>query len=258
MQNFNYHTHTKRCNHAIGNDEDYVIKAIQSGIKVLGFSDHCPYKGSYNNEDRMDPEELTEYYQSIRNLKKKYATQIDIRLSLECEYYPSKINEYKQYLSDCDYLVLGQHYSDLNGIDFYLTCNDQELLIYTDLIIQGLNTGMYKYLAHIDYFMITRNTFNQTCIDSVYRIAKACFENDVVVEINLKGYCKEPSIIDGVLTWPYPLHETFKIISEVGCKCVFGLDCHDPEQFLYMDKYIVEVKEYLKDLNLNIIDDLYL
>ena len=39
----NYHTHTKRCNHALGEDREYVEAAIKAGLKVLGFSDHCPF-----------------------------------------------------------------------------------------------------------------------------------------------------------------------------------------------------------------------
>ena len=36
----NYHTHTKRCHHACGEDREYVEAAIESGLKILGFSDH--------------------------------------------------------------------------------------------------------------------------------------------------------------------------------------------------------------------------
>ena len=35
----NFPTHTHRCNHAKGTDRDFVEAAIQSGIRVLGFSD---------------------------------------------------------------------------------------------------------------------------------------------------------------------------------------------------------------------------
>ena len=38
----NYHTHTKRCYHAIDNEEDYILAAIKSGYSELGFSDHTP------------------------------------------------------------------------------------------------------------------------------------------------------------------------------------------------------------------------
>lgn len=40
----NYHTHTTRCMHAVGNDEDYVRSAIKGGFQELGFSDHSPWK----------------------------------------------------------------------------------------------------------------------------------------------------------------------------------------------------------------------
>ena len=43
-QNFNYHTHTKRCSHA-GNYEDaeYVYYARLNGISTVGFTDHVPF-----------------------------------------------------------------------------------------------------------------------------------------------------------------------------------------------------------------------
>ena len=39
----NYHTHTVRCQHASGDDRAYVETAIKNGMRVLGFSDHCPW-----------------------------------------------------------------------------------------------------------------------------------------------------------------------------------------------------------------------
>ena len=35
----NYHTHTTRCRHAAGSDEEYVRCAIDNGLQILGFSD---------------------------------------------------------------------------------------------------------------------------------------------------------------------------------------------------------------------------
>ena len=37
----NYHTHTSRCGHATGTDEQYVCAAIRQGFDELGFSDMC-------------------------------------------------------------------------------------------------------------------------------------------------------------------------------------------------------------------------
>lgn len=38
----NYHTHTTRCGHAEGTEEEYILTALRCGFKVLGFSDHAP------------------------------------------------------------------------------------------------------------------------------------------------------------------------------------------------------------------------
>ena len=52
----NYHTHTKRCYHAIDNEEDYILAAIKSGYSELGFSDHTPwhYDSSFHSTMRME------------------------------------------------------------------------------------------------------------------------------------------------------------------------------------------------------------
>ena len=59
----NYHTHTTRCMHATGDDEDYVLSAIKGGYRILGFSDHTPwkYRTDYVADMRMLPEELPGY-----------------------------------------------------------------------------------------------------------------------------------------------------------------------------------------------------
>ena len=87
--NVNYHTHTYRCNHASGKDEDYVIKAINAGIKVLGFSDHTPrfFKSGHISGFRMRAELAKDYFDSIRMLREKYKDEIDVKVGVEAEYY---------------------------------------------------------------------------------------------------------------------------------------------------------------------------
>ena len=70
----NYHTHTTRCMHATGSDEEYVLSAIKGGYQILGFSDHTPwkYRTDYVADMRMLPEELPGYVESLRMLREKY------------------------------------------------------------------------------------------------------------------------------------------------------------------------------------------
>ena len=68
----NYHTHTVRCGHAEGSERDYVRRALEGGLKILGFSDHTPYD-YFDSEPRdrpirMSPEELPDYAAAVRAL----------------------------------------------------------------------------------------------------------------------------------------------------------------------------------------------
>ena len=60
----NYHTHTKRCNHARGSERDYIEQALAAGMRVLGFSDHtpCPFPDGHNSWFRMSVENCPEYF----------------------------------------------------------------------------------------------------------------------------------------------------------------------------------------------------
>ena len=67
----NYHTHTYRCHHASGSEEEYIKAAIKSGYTVLGFSDHSPwrYDSSYVSHMRMKEGELEGYIKTLLKLK---------------------------------------------------------------------------------------------------------------------------------------------------------------------------------------------
>ncbi|EFE47764.1 HisJ family histidinol phosphate phosphatase [Erysipelotrichaceae bacterium 5_2_54FAA] len=109
MQNFNYHSHTKRCEHAIGEDEEYVKAAIANGFQVMGFSDHAPYAGVHTPGERMDKEALEGYIASVKALQKKYEKEIEIRIGLEFEYFEDQLLELLEYRDRFDYMIIGQH-----------------------------------------------------------------------------------------------------------------------------------------------------
>ncbi len=55
------------------------------------FADHSPWRfaSSYRSHMRLNPQEqFQDYLRSIRSLRRKYQDQIDIRIGLECEYFP--------------------------------------------------------------------------------------------------------------------------------------------------------------------------
>ena len=91
----NFHTHTSRCGHATGSDEEYVLEAIKAGIKKLGFSDHVPWPTCPQPGIRMNEDLLENYVKSITFLKNKYKDQIEIHLGFEAEVVDQYMPYYK-------------------------------------------------------------------------------------------------------------------------------------------------------------------
>ena len=72
MIRHNYHTHTYRCGHAVGEDEDYILEAIGLGMQTIGFSDHVMLEGVSQPGVRGDFEFSEDYFFSINFLKEKF------------------------------------------------------------------------------------------------------------------------------------------------------------------------------------------
>ena len=153
----NFHTHTPRCHHAKGSEREYIEQAIANGFTTLGFSDHVPqpFKNSYVSTIRMALEELDDYVGPLRALQKEYADRIQILIGFEAEYYPDLFEELLEQLRKraIDYLILGQHHAPEEPTGFYSgypTEDEYRLETYVNQVIEGMQTGVFSYLAHPD------------------------------------------------------------------------------------------------------------
>jgi len=223
----NYHTHTARCHHAKGTERDYVEAAIARGLTVLGFSDHAPHffgQCGYISNCRMLPHELEDYVRTLSELRREYRDRIDIRIGLELDYYPARFEEtVKHILSfpEIEYLIYGQHWLSNEYDSAWVGdpgADENALLRYTLQVREALSTGLYSCFCHPDFFRFDGD-------DAVYRRHMEpllCWvkERNLPVEINLSGYLGN--------RW-YPKEALWKIVSEVGCRVILGVDAHRPE-----------------------------
>ena len=224
----NYHTHTWRCNHASGNEKQYVENALKAGLEILGFADHTPYlfPGDYYSGFRMAMEQLPGYVDTVLALREQYAGRIEIPLGLETEYYPkhfdgllSRLREYP-----IDYMILGQHFvgneydAPYNG----LGSRDESLLRqYVHQSCDAMNTGLFTYFAHPDLIHFTgdEQIFRHQMRD-ICREAKSC---GVPMEFNLLGLAGGRH---------YPTRVFWELAAEEGCQCILGRDAHTPDALL--------------------------
>lgn len=225
----NYHTHTPRCNHASGTEREYVEAAISIGMKKLGFSDHAPYPFPdpelYYTISAMKLEQLGEYADSILALKKEYSKEIEIYLGLETEYYPAFFERHIANLSQYpfEYLILGQHFLE-NGKVGYNSNRGYEdpesLRQYCDLVIAGIESGRFTFVAHPDlfYFKGKKDIYEE----QMRRLCKSAHDHAVPLEINLQGIANNRH---------YPGADFWRIAGEEGCIATIGLDAHKVEHF---------------------------
>jgi len=232
----NYHTHTKRCGHAVGEDEEYVIEAIKMGIKVLGFSDHVMIPNVSEPRVRGDHSQIEDYFSSIKHLKEKYKDQIEILLGFEAEYSKDLEDYYKYLLKEkVDYLLLGQHNYFVNNEAKSYTYKDgpiEDAVHYVDDVIAGIRSGLFKYLCHPDLYLYSQGSWNKDLEREGRRILKACEEAKFPIELNICGM-RRPTF-DGE-HYSYPNKNFFKMVKDYKVKVVLGIDAHDPKHFKIED-----------------------
>ena len=245
----NYHTHTWRCNHAIGKEEDYVKTAVEQGFDILGFSDHTPqfFPKGYTSRIRMNPEELPKYCTTIRNLKDRYRDSIQIHVGLEAEYYPALFSELLPAIRDqgVEYLLLGQHYlgneqgQPYNGSP---TTDESILRRYCAQSMEAMQTGYFTYFAHPDLIRFQgdhvtyRKYMRRLCQE-----AKSC---GMPLEMNLLGLWSNRN---------YPDMRFWALAAEEGCQVILGWDAHAPEQLCKPDAEKT-LRRAVQQLGLELID----
>ena len=250
----NYHTHTYRCHHAVGSEEEYIEKAIAEGIKILGFSDHAPniFPDGYVSGHKMLPSEADGYFSHIRSLAQKYRDKIKIYVGYETEYY----REYWRPTLDMwahnppDYLILGQHFvfSEWGGdmSSSVPTTDAQRLGHYVDRVIEALDTGFFSCLAHPDILNFKGDAAEYR--RHMSRLIRRAVSLDIPLEINLLGLSSKRH---------YPRDDFWALAGELGAKAIIGCDAHNPERVA--DKEEIKAgAEIAKRHNLELVDSIRL
>lgn len=238
MQKYNYHTHTYRCGHAVGKEEEYVKIGIKAGFEVLGFSEHLPFIGWEDPKERPPVSDMPIYEKTVRDLDEKYS-EIKLKLGYETEYFKDMDEYIKDVSQRVDYLILGQHSIERTNLYLHDRAEDYEVRAMADLVCTGLSKGYFKYLAHPDYFMRARNSYSKECDVAMKEIAIVAKKMDVPIELNLKGFLISKTVIDGKAGAAYPYKKVFETMAEIGPRFVIGYDAHSPN---FLDNRDAELK----------------
>lgn len=246
---YNYHTHTWRCSHATGEEEEYIKRAIKYGIKYMGFSEHAPFvfPDGYESGYRVQMTRAQEYIDTISQLRQKYKDQIDIKIGFEMEYYPKYFDEMFRVATDfgAEFLILGQHFlgNEHPGGMYVIGVPPSLEYIreYTSCVVEGMASGRFSYVAHPDIF--PNKGLKRIYEEEMRKICIASRLFDVPLEINFLGIRQGRH---------YPVEDFWKIAGEELSPVTFGFDAHDVLS-AYDGESLKIAKQMVKNYNLNYI-----
>lgn len=254
----NYHSHSFRCGHAFGTDEEYVQGAIKAELETMGFSDHVILPGIHQYGMRAEDPMLPDYLESVKALKKKYEGQIEIFTGFECEWFGPVFEGYYRDLLEsgkCDYLIIGQHccMPQFDHMRFYASYADPDAAVkdYTKDLVAGIRSGLFSYVAHPDVIVMWFHRWNELNEESAYAICRAAKEMNIPLEINMSCSRFDTFDLDNpeVMLYPYP--RFWEIASEIGNDVIIGVDAHQPNH--YDSPYYQVFVDFAKKHRLNLL-----
>lgn len=254
----NFHTHTTRCMHAEGTEEEYVLEAIAAGFDLIGFADHTPwpYRSDFVSNMRMPISQAEDYFETIRALQKKYAGQIRVLLGLECEAFP----EFYGWLEEIrragtvDYLILGNHYdtNDDGGFYFGKCRRPEHVQRYVETTLGGMESGLFAYLAHPDLYLHSYPAFDETAEWAAHELCRAAKRLNMPLEYNLLGMHRNPGDhARGAIG--YTSDEFWNIAAQAGIRAIIGVDAHQPEAMNCAAEYL-NVRRKLEGMGVEVLE----
>ncbi len=240
--NIDIHNHTKLCNHAEGEIEDFVIKAISEKVDIFGFSDHAPM--NFDQKYRMSFNQMKEYENSILHVKEKYIKDIEILLGYEVDFLENLVDE-RVINANVDFLIGSVHFLKKWGFDnpeFIGEYKNKDIDTiweeYFEAIRQMAKSGLFDIIGHIDLIKVFKYLPKKDIRIIAKESIKAIKKADMVVEINSAGLRKPVKEI-------YPGNEIMELISEYDISVTFSSDAHRMEEINYKkDETVALAKKF--------------
>ena len=259
-----YHTHNSLCRHAEGTIEDYIKKAIEMKLDLIGISDHFPYEYLKNSavlieeipyqEYAMRLNEVESYFSSLEKLKNKYDNKIQIRIAFEIDYFRSQEEllktHFRNRVKDLDYILGSVHiihgksrlfaFDDRRFLSMYKEYDsiDNIYLEYYHKIQNMINSEKFNFdiLSHFDLpKKHNKRAINKELVmNEAIKTLELAKKADLTIEINTGGLRKE-------VHEQYPSEEIIKEMFNLDISVLLGSDSHHPNDLGYEFNTMIEL-----------------
>jgi histidinol-phosphatase (PHP family) len=227
-----YHMHTPLCRHAVGEPVDYARRAVEIGLREIGFSDHSPMPGDGFDDWRMLDRQLDEYVAKVR-LAQKTFPQLTIRLALEVDYLPGHEKWIRRLAArhPWDYFIGSVHYvSDSWDIDNPAKLSEwkkrdafEVWSAYFARLTQAAESKLFEIIGHADLPKKFGIRPTQDCTPLYTNFISAAAVAGCAIELNTAGLRKDCKEI-------YPCAELLKLAWRKNVPITFGSDAHAPAE----------------------------
>jgi len=232
------HNHTKLCNHAEGEIDEYIEQAIKCGTKYFGFSDHAPM--DFDPKYRMSFEQMKQYENDVLKAKEKYKDKIEVLLAYEVDYLKGHMNE-RVLNPNVDYLIGSVHFIDEWGFDnpeFIGNYENQDIDViwqkYFDAIEEMANSKLFDIVGHLDLIRVFKFMPNKSITALAKNALLAIKKADMTIEINVAGFRKP-------VKEQYPSIDLLRLAYDLDIPITFSSDAHKPEQVGLFSEEVIKI-----------------
>ena|SRR5574344_670095 len=240
----NYHSHCSFCD-GRAPFEEFVKEAIRQGFYSYGVSSHAPLP--FPTQWTMEWEQMEAYLDEFKNLRSKYADEIELYVGLEIDYLNEESNPSVARFTELplDYRIGSVHLLyDAAGEVVDIDCSPavfkervdrhfngdvlRVVRMYFDRLFRMVELGGFDILGHADKMHYNASYYHPGLLDEPWyeALMKDYFSlvasRGYLVEINTKAY-------DSLGTF-YPNSRYWELMKEYQIKILVNSDAHYPER----------------------------
>lgn len=232
------HTHTFRCGHAVGHEEEYVKKAVALGLSAVAITDHIPFywlpPEAHDPTLAMAPEELPAYVESVLALKETYRGSIEVLLGIEADYVEGHEEKLADLLQRYPFdVVLGSvHWLDglwvdaPSSVSLYRQGPAKVHAIweaYWQKLEKAIRSRLFDVMAHLDLPKKFGFFPEKPFLELEARVVEALAATGTAVEVSTAGR-RKPVGED------YPSPGLLQRLVAAGVPLVLSSDAHAPQE----------------------------
>lgn len=240
----NYHSHCSFCD-GRAPLEEFVKEAISQGFYSYGVSSHAPLP--FPTQWTMEWEQMEAYLDEFKNLRSKYADEIELYVGLEIDYLNEESNPSVARFTELplDYRIGSVHLLyDAAGEVVDIDCSPavfkervdrhfngdvlRVVRMYFDRLFRMVELGGFDILGHADKMHYNASCYHPGLLDEPWyeALMKDYFSlvasRGYLVEINTKAF-------DSLGTF-YPNSRYWELMKEYQIKILVNSDAHYPER----------------------------